>query len=248
MLLGVVIPVYHGSQTVAAVVDALLNYMKENHQPCRVALVADGGGAEDQAAVRALWEAHTGVTAVLLQANLGQQRALYEGLRELADCDVLVTMDDDGAHPVSLLTELLQPIARGADLCYAVPVCRGGPIYRRLGAMMRNLFFACLPGAPRGVRVSAYRAMTGELASRLSPEPDGFIYLSAAALRLKPRVSCQPYAAKPGAATTYTLRTLARLYGALLMHYTPLRRLRRKTPPFTVKRERLPGRGCLWEP
>ena len=248
MLLGVVIPVYHGSRTVTGVVDALTEYMKENRLPCRVALVADGGGEADRAAVRTLWETRNGVTAVLLARNTGQQRALYEGLRALAGCDALATMDDDGAHPVAMLTPMLGCLGAGADLCYAVPVCRGGPLYRRLGAALRNAFFSALPGTPRGVRVSAYRVLTGALAQKLAPEADGFFYLSAAAMRLRPRAVSLPYAGLPGAATTYTPGKLVRLYATLVAHYTPLARFRRCAAPDQAERELLPGRGCLWEP
>ena len=229
--------------------DALRQFAGEQRLPCRVVLVEDGSDEASRAEVRRLGEQYPGVTAVLLQRNVGQQRALYEGIQRAYDCDVIATMDDDGAHPVALLADMLAALAGGAELCYAIPDRKTYRLFRRVGAWMRDLFFSTLTGMPPGARVSAYRVMTRALATRLTPEPDGFIYLSAAAMRLKPRVACLPYQVGPRTASTYTLLRLGRLYAALISHYTPLQLLRRRRERvFPGECEVRPGRGLLWEP
>ena len=249
MVLGIVIPVYHGSLTVGSVVDALRHFAGEQQLPCRVVLVEDGSDEASRAEVRRLEEQYPGVTAVLLERNVGQQRALYEGIQRLKDCDVIATMDDDGAHPVAFLAGMLAALAGEADLCYAIPDRKGYRVFRRVGAWLRDLFFTTLTGMPPGARVSAYRVMTRELATRLVPEPDGFIYLSAAAMRLKPRVVCLPCQAGPQTGSTYTWPRLCKLYTSLILHYTPLQLLlRRRERIFPGACEVRPGRGFLWEP
>jgi glycosyltransferase involved in cell wall biosynthesis len=210
----------------------------------KLALVEDAGG--DAEKVRALVRRHSGVTGVLLHRNVGQQRATYLGILRLLDCDAIVTMDQDGAHPVDLLADMLARIAGGADLCYAVPSRAGLSPFRRAGAALRDLFFSLSTNKPRGVRVGAYRAMTVALARRIEPEPDGYIYLSAAAFRHNPRAVSIRCDAVPEKSSSYTPWKRIRLYGGLLFHYTPLRVFwrggKRKPPcPMTV----LPGKGFL---
>ncbi len=222
MILGVVIPVFHGYGTVGGVTESVLDFAKCRGITCRVALVADGGGDRDAAAVRALQARYENVTAVVLPENRGQQQALYAGLRELRGCDLIATMDDDGAHPAALLGDMIAAVQSGADLCYAVPERRKGTPLRRLGARLRDGFFSFCLGMPRGVRAGAYRVMTGTLAARIAPEADGTIYLSAAAMKLHPRVACVRYRANPGGAPSrYTFGKLAALYAGLLRHYAP---------------------------
>lgn len=249
MTLGVVIPVYRGKDTVDAVVEELYAFAKANHLPCRVVLVEDHGGDGSRKAVIAAAAHHGGVTCVLNGGNTGQQKATYLGLQQVLDCDAVATMDDDGEHPAGLLSEMLKKIKQGYDLCYAVPVRAGSPLFRRVGAALRDMLFSLCTKKPRGVKVSAYRVMTGELARKLAAEADGFIYLSAAAFRHKPRVACVYYEAPTSRRSSYTVKKLLRLYIGLLSHYTPLKifrhqKRRQQDFPFTV----LPGKGELWQP
>lgn len=249
MTLGVVIPVYRGKDTIGTVVEKLFRFAGEQRLLCRVVLVEDCSKDGSREAVLKAAADYGGVTAILLNRNVGQQQALYYGLNHVRDCDLVATMDDDGQHPVPLLKELRTCIEKGADLCYAVPVRKGYPLYRKAGSVLRDMLFSLCTGKPKGVRVSAYRMITGELAGKLKPERDGFIYLSAAAFRLHPRTSCIFYEAGPSDASSYTFGKLLRLYWNLLIHYTPLKVFHSEkdsaqTCPYTV----LPGRGFLWEP
>ncbi len=244
MKLGVVIPVFRPGDELERVVTDLRIFARARGIRLKVVLVEDaGGGAE---AVRALVRRHSGVTGVLLHKNVGQQRATYLGLTRLPDCDAIVTMDQDGAHPAALLADMLARIREGADLCYAVPVQAGLSAFRRMGAALRDVLFTLSTNKPRGVRVGAYRAMTGALARRIAPEPDGYIYLSAAAFRHKPRAVSICYDAAPAKSSSYTPWKRIRLYGGLLLHYSPLRVLcrgRKPKPPCRVTV--LPGKGFL---
>ncbi len=249
MVLGVVIPVYRGGDTVAGVVESLRRFTRAQGIACRAVLVEDGSDEASRRAVLDLWRQGTGVTAVLLGRNVGQQRALYEGIRLLHDCDLIATMDDDGDHPVALLPRMIAALSGGAQLCYAVPERRGYPLYRRVGARLRDGLFTLFIGVPRGVRVSAYRIMTRELALRLTPEADGYIYLSAAALRLRPAATSFGYAAEGAKPSAYTPLRLWRLLVALGAHYTPLKcfRSRRVSAPVPPEADIRPGRGLLWQ-
>lgn len=244
MALGVVIPVYHGGAVIGGVVGELVEYLENRQMDYRIVLVADGGGEEDEAAVRKL--AGQRVSPLFLRRNAGQQKALYLGIRCLDGCEIIITMDDDGAHPVAMLPDMIDAIRAGADLCYAVPMRVARSPFRRLGALCRDALFAFCLGLPRKTRVSAYRAMTGQLAGKLAPEPDGYIYLSAAAMQWKPKVVSLRYRARPAGPSRYTAKKLIRLYGGLLTHYTPLKRLAFWNR--AMENTAAQGRETPWEP
>lgn len=238
------IPVFRPGDELERVVTELRSFARAEKIRAKVALVEDAGGDADK--VRALVRRHSGVTGVLLHKNVGQQMATYLGLVRLLDCDAVVTMDQDGAHPVALLAGMLARMGEGADLCYAVPVQTRLSAFRRVGAALRDLLFSLSTNKPRGVRVGAYRVMTGALARRIAPEPDGFIYLSAAAFRHNPRAVSVFYDAGSAKSSSYTPWKRVRLYGGLLFHYTPLRffcRARKPEPP--CRATVLPGKGFL---
>lgn len=244
MTLGVVIPVFHAGERVNGVVCALRDFALKRGIACRVVLVEDAGG--EAARVGEIAALEEGVTCVLLAQNVGQQMATYLGLSHVLDCDMVVTMDDDGQHPVELLDDLIANIRAGFDLCYAVPSRSGLSFFRKVGAAMRDGLFSACTQKPRGVKVSAYRVMTGKLARLLKPEPDGYIYLSAAAFQHRPRTNCIFYRARPEKKSSYTARRRIALYGGLLFHYTYLKVFcPGKKRSETYKTQVLSGRGYL---
>lgn len=164
------------------------------------------------------------MTGVLLEKNVGQQMATYLGLAHVLDCDFVATMDDDGQHPVSLLEEMLEKLQAGADLCLRRCVAYAGiPSFAGQGPPSATCCFSLCTDKPWGIRVSAYRVMTVALARKLAPEPDGYIYLSAAAFKHKPRTECVD---SPGAARENFILYGSQAdpaHGGLLVHYTPVR-------------------------
>lgn len=249
MVLGVVIPVYCGSQRIGAVVTALRSALEAQRLQGRLVLVEDGSDAASRATVTSLWETLHGVTAILLARNIGQQRALHIGMQYLPDCDVIVTMDDDGSHPPEVLGQMLSQLHQGADVCYAIPNTRSIAPWRKTGAWLRDVLFRTCLGLPAGIRVSAYRMMRQEVAQAIHPEADGFLYLSAAIMQHRPKVTNLHYAAAPEPASRYTPTKLIRLYIALLAHYTFVRNvLPGHRAPSHSEATVLPGRGMLWEP
>ena len=143
------IPVYRRRGALPQVLDALYAFAGDARLHCHVILVEDGGGADSQEAVRALVAERTGVTGILLSHNTGQQHALYVGMQHLPPaCDRVVTMDDYGAHPVSLLADMLAQLDGSAGFCFGTPERWKGSFPRKGGAVLRDILFSlCLKRA-----------------------------------------------------------------------------------------------------
>ena len=213
--IGVAIPVYNAAATVERVVAQVHGALDGAGLTHRIALVDDGSTDGSWEVLRALAQRDGRLRCVRLARNCGQQGALLCALGELRGCAYVATMDDDLGHP------------------YALPEGQARSPVRRAGSRLRDGFFSLLFPASRGVRVSSYRMMTAELAGEIRKERAAYVYLSASAFRYRPRAANLRYEGGAGGDSRYTLWALVKLYGKLMVYYTPLGRpLRKKGEPF----------------
>lgn len=83
-------------------------------------IVVDDGSSDDTVrALRDWWQARQGVRLLQLARNFGKEAALSAGL-QAARGDVVVLMDADLQHPITLLPTFIDRWRRGADVAYAV--------------------------------------------------------------------------------------------------------------------------------
>jgi glycosyltransferase involved in cell wall biosynthesis len=128
-LISVVIPIYGGEQTLAAVVSELEPLTRESTTPdgnhyrvTEVILVFDNGRDASPSVMRELAERYDFVRTVWLSKNYGQHAATLAGMASSGG-EWIVTMDEDGQHDPAAIAGMLDTAMReGADLVYAKPV------------------------------------------------------------------------------------------------------------------------------
>lgn len=245
--IGVAIPVYNAAATVERVVAQVHGALDGAGLTHRIALVDDGSTDGSWEVLRTLAQRDGRLRCVRLARNCGQQGALLCALGELRGCAYVATMDDDLGHSASMLPSMHRKLREGYELVYALPEGQARSPVRRAGSRLRDGFFSLLFPASRGVRVGSYRMMTAELAGEIRKEQAAYVYLSASAFRYRPRAANLRYKGGAGGDSRYTLWALVKLYGKLMVYYTPLGRpLRKKGEPFEAA-EFLEGReGETW--
>lgn len=240
--LSIVIPTYRGVDTLSAVIDRLLaataTYTRE------VILVDDGSPEDEQTRVRALAAANPSVTAFCLAKNRGQQYASFIGLAAARGA-VVVTIDDDGAHPPVLIPTMVAALDH-ADLVYGAPQRPRTPVarrsrtllrhpLRRLGTALNNLLFTLWLGKPRDVPVTSFRAIDGGLLRRALAQPVSFPYLSAMLFASGARAAAVFYEAGaegvPSRGSRYSSGRLISLFARLVLYWGPLRAFGRLLRP-----------------
>jgi glycosyltransferase involved in cell wall biosynthesis len=83
-------------------------------------IVVDDGSRDDTAAVmQSQCALRPEVVYLKLSRNFGKEPALTAGI-EAAQGDVVILMDGDGQHPVSLVPDMLEKWRTGSDVVYAV--------------------------------------------------------------------------------------------------------------------------------
>ncbi len=114
-----VIPAYNEARSLASLITDILTTL-DTLSPRVEVIVVDDGSRDDTAAVmQGVCAKHAQVTYLKLSRNFGKEPALTAGI-EASRGDVVVLMDGDGQHPVSLVPDMLAKWREGSDVVYAI--------------------------------------------------------------------------------------------------------------------------------
>jgi len=114
-----VIPAYNEARSLGTLVPDILNALKRLSAQVELIIVDDGSRDDTMAVMHALCAQYPQVIYLKLSRNFGKEPALTAGI-EAAQGDVVILMDGDGQHPVSLLPDMLAKWRAGSDVVYAV--------------------------------------------------------------------------------------------------------------------------------
>lgn len=236
VFLNVIIPTYNAFGTISELVEQLEKELGQ--YDFRILLIDDASEDNTRELILSLAGAYSNIDYYFAPKNQGQQASLRTGLGRMSvPCEYVVTMDDDLQNPVSVIPALIETIQSGYDLVYAVPVFgneaggreleeerreSGAPSpVRRLGSRFRDLLFDSFTNKPPGIRVSAFRIMTGSLAEKLARSKKKFFYLSAEAFQyeiLAANISYE-YVPRRCGRSSYHFGKLLLVYCKLLISY-----------------------------
>ncbi len=178
MKISVVIPVYNSVESLPILFDEIQNYFRNRKMDFEVIFVNDASQNLTLKMLNALERQNENVKSIHLTENVGQQKALYRGLRH-ATGDYAVTIDDDLQHDIGALDALLESANAGADLVFGIYEAYGEKKSRELGSQIIGLFFKLKYRKLCGQRVSSLRLIHKSIYEQLPSEMKPFIYLSA---------------------------------------------------------------------
>ncbi|MBR0597171.1 glycosyltransferase family 2 protein [Sinanaerobacter chloroacetimidivorans] len=225
-LINVIIPTYNASGTVRLLTEQLEKEL--GRYDFRILFVDDASMDDTRDIIQTLAQEYPNIDYFFARKNRGQQASLHTGLKMISEpCEYVITMDDDLQNPVSVIPSLLETMKSGYDLVYAVPVIgkeavNPSPSFiRRLGSRFRDLLFDSFPNKPAGVRVSAFRILSYELAVKIAESKKKYFYLSAEAFQYDIRTANITYEYVPRhcGRSSYRFGKLLLVYFRLLMSY-----------------------------
>jgi undecaprenyl-phosphate 4-deoxy-4-formamido-L-arabinose transferase len=186
--ISVVVPVYRGEQTVAALVRELDALGVPTTTPggigfrvAEIVLVHDHGPDRSDLVLQRLAHEYPQVRVIWLSRNYGQDAATIAGLTA-ARGRWVVTMDEDGQHDPACLAAFLDAAYRErADLVYSRPTNTRphGPL-RNLTSRGAKLVLATLFAFPTSTRFESFRLIRGDIGRRLAEVAANGAYLDVA--------------------------------------------------------------------
>jgi len=170
--LSCVMPAYNEGANLGSLVPEVLKSLQALGGRVEIIVVNDGSKDNTAKVIQALCDAHPEVVGVNLSRNFGKEPALSAGL-DAAQGDVVVIMDSDGQHPVSLVPDMLQRWREGADVVYAIRRTRNDQ--SALQAGLTGLFYRLINAGNR-VQIPAhagdFRLMDKRVVEALKAMPE----------------------------------------------------------------------------
>jgi glycosyltransferase involved in cell wall biosynthesis len=199
--LSVVVPVYRGERSIAALVAELEPLHSEpqatpagfRYQVDEVLLVHDCGPDRSDQVLEQLQSRFPFVRAIWLSRNFGQHAATLAGMA--AACgDWVATLDEDGQQdPASLAAMLDTALGEGLQLVYAEPVNPPphGPLRNFFSRLAKRLTGVLL-GNNRIGRFNSFRLVEGEVARTLAAYCGQGVYLDVGLFWIVGRIGTCP--------------------------------------------------------
>jgi len=225
--LSVVVPVYNAEQTIAALVQQLLDAYRPRG-PMQVVLVNDGSRDRSHEICLELAEKFPdAVTYLRLAKNFGEHNAVMAGLR-YAQGAYVVVMDDDFQHrPEDALRLYDEARTKGFDLVYSYFPRREHGLGRRLGSGFNSWVANFMLDKPKDLYLSSFKCMSRWLVCEIVRYRGPFPYVDGLALRCTRNVGRLEVVHRPREVgrSGYTLRKLVALWGSMFVSFSvmPLR-------------------------
>lgn len=172
-----ILPAYNEEETLPNLLKRISSLQEKTSKGIKVIVVNDGSSDKTASVVsKGTWGVN--VKLVSHEINMGLGQALQTGIKEAlyiaSDDDIIIVMDADDTHDVTLLDAMISKIECGADIAIASRFVDGGddssaPMFRRLLSRGARLTFnALLP--LNGIKdfTSGYRAYCVDLLRKTS--------------------------------------------------------------------------------
>lgn len=167
---SIIVPVYNSERSLKHLFELVHAYFKTSYE---IIFINDASSDSSLELLKSMDEKT--IKIVDLHYNVGQQNALFHGLR-YASGQWIITMDDDLQHSMKYLDELIEA-SKAYDLVYGVPLMQHKNPFRSIGSKLTGMFFRNRFG--QHVRVSSFRIFNRSLIDDIMACPYDFIYLSA---------------------------------------------------------------------
>jgi polyisoprenyl-phosphate glycosyltransferase len=198
--ISIVIPVYQGEHTLAALVDEIALLTKPTQtagghefQVIELLLVDDYGPDRSDEVIRELAAVHDFIRPVWLSRNFGQHPATLAGMASSSG-DWIVTMDEDGQHDPAAIGDFLDVALReGSQLVYADPVNKPPHNMLRNGSsrLVKWVFSTFLTDGNDST-FQSYRMVLGEIGRSVAAYAGSGVYLDVAMGWVSGRTSACP--------------------------------------------------------
>lgn len=162
--ISVIIPVYNSQETLSELCSRLHLVLKRITNKYEIIFIDDDSFDSSWHVIEYLVTSHPNVYGLRHSRNYGQHNALLCGIRE-ANCEIIITLDDDLQNPPEEIPLLIGELDNGYDVVYGTPKTEQHGIFRDLSSRMIKIALQKSMGGESGAarHVSAFRAFRTNL-------------------------------------------------------------------------------------
>jgi len=220
---SVVVPVYQGERSLDELVERLTSVLTPLVERFEILLVDDGSKDDSWSVIRRLAKTHDDVRGIGLSRNFGQHNAVLAGIRT-AQCDLVLTMDDDLQHPPEELPKLFAALGDDIDVVYGYPSAENHSLARNVMSRATKRALAASMDAEVAVHVSALRLFRTDLRAGFDQVVDPFLSIDVLLSWVSSEVAAVPVHMdeRKHGKSNYNLARLARAALNLVTGFTVL--------------------------
>ncbi len=207
-----VVPAYNEVDNLGPLLDTLTAQLAELTERWEVIVVDDGSRDATPAAMRR-WLLEPGVRYVRLSRNFGKEAALTAGI-DRAEGEVVLLMDADLQHPISLIPEMLAAWRDGADMVATARASRADESWpKRMGTAIFYWLVNRDAASPIPADAGDFRLMDRRVVEALKALPERNRFMKGLYAWVGFENTVIPYvpAERHAGASTFSLRRLSRL-------------------------------------
>jgi len=192
-----------------------------------IVLVNDASPDDSWIRIQDLCLSYPTIVGVNLRKNFGQEPALLAGI-DIARGRFIATMDDDLQHDPEDLPRLMQALVDAdADVVYANFSSKRQALWKNLGSKFYDVFAQWVIAKPKGIYLSAFRVMRGDVAKMICASQARRAALDGLLFQVTSRITQIPAEHRPRALgrSTYTFAKAVKVWSDLAFSFStaPLR-------------------------
>ena len=221
--LSFVIPLYHSSETIGAVVREIEGLaVAGGHE---IVLVHDGSGEPTSIVCRELVrQAKVPILLVEHARNFGEHNAVLTGWRH-ARGEHIVNLDDDGQNPPGEAVRMWRHAKEtGLDVVFGHYDEKQHSPWRNFGSWFTNRMTDWALDKPHGFYLSSFRCVSAFAAKQVIGYAGPYPYIDGLLLQVTQRIGSISvhHLPRQAGASTYTLRRLVRLWLSAWINFSVL--------------------------
>lgn len=172
-----VIPCYNSEKTIGGVVDEIREEMHTlNEEDYEILLVNDYSRDHTRDVIFSLAENDPRVKAISMAKNSGQDAACLAGYR-YSTGEYVVSLDDDGQHPVNELDRMINKLQEGYDVVIAHYPSKKHSVFRNWGSRVNDLMEVELLGKPKELYIGSFFIARRFIIDKVTEYPNPYPYI-----------------------------------------------------------------------
>ncbi len=210
---AIVLPIYNEAGVVGQTHARLSAVINSLPYEFLIYYVDDGSSDETVSELSALAKTDSRICVIQLSRNFGHQAALTAGM-DLAQGDVVISMDGDGQHPPELIPQMLDLIAQGYDVVQTQRMDEAQPAsFKKWTSAAFYRFINKVSGTRILPGTADFRALTRPAVNALKSMPEYHRFLRGMVSWIGFKTVILPYqpAERIGGVSKYSLAKMLRL-------------------------------------